>query len=87
MIFTLFRGILILLIAVILTAFFSFIDKIPGSIIFEIQKKRDKIFITCFSFITFDFWVFIFLFNKSFSIFYGANRFLYGKRNCFTTFL
>ena len=39
MIFTLIRGFVILFIAVVITYFFSFIEKIPGSIIIEIKDK------------------------------------------------
>ena len=42
MIFTLIRGFFILLFAVVATHFFSFIEKIPGSIVFEIQEKELK---------------------------------------------
>ena len=40
MIFTLIRGFVILFIAVVITYFFSFIEKIPGSIIIEIKDKE-----------------------------------------------
>ena len=43
MIFTLIRGFVILFIAVVITYFFSFIEKIPGSIIIEIKEKELKL--------------------------------------------
>ena len=50
MIFTLIRGFVILFIAVVITYFFSFIEKIPGSIIVEIKDKnfikKDQIIIS-----------------------------------------
>ena len=48
MIFTLIRGFVILLIAVVITYFFSFIEKIPGSIIIEIKDKELKFSIFIF---------------------------------------
>ena len=43
MIFTLIRGFVILFIAVVITYFFSFIEKIPGSIVVEIKDKELKL--------------------------------------------
>ena len=48
MIFTLTRGFFILLLTVVITYFFSFIEKMPGSIILEIQEKEFKFSIIVF---------------------------------------
>ncbi len=62
MIFTLIRGVFILLFVVILTYFFSFIEKIPGSIVLEIQEKEIKFSILIFIFLLI-FFGFFFLFS------------------------
>ena len=86
MIFTLFRGILILLIAVTLTAFFSFIDKIPGSIIFEIQKKEIKFSLLIFLLLLLIFGFLFFFSIKVFQFFLALIDFFMGKETALLRF-
>ena len=69
MIFTLIRGFVILFIAVVITYFFSFIEKIPGSIIFEIKDKELKFSIFIFILLLLIFGFLFFFLNKSFATF------------------
>ena len=86
MIFTLIRGFFILLLTVVITYFFSFIEKMPGSIILEIQEKEFKFSIIVFLLMLLIFGFLFFFSIKTFQLLIAVVDFFMGKETALLRF-
>ena len=86
MIFTLIRGFVILFIAVVITYFFSFIEKIPGSIIVEIKDKELKFSIFIFILLLLIFGFLFFFSIRVLQLLVAITDFFMGKETAFLRF-
>ncbi len=86
MIITLIRGVFILLSAVLLTYFFSLIEKTPGSIIFEIKDKEIKFSILIFLFLLIIFGFLFFFSIKILQLLIAIIDFFMGKETAILRF-
>ena len=86
MIFTLIRGFFILLFTVVITYFFSFMEKMPGAIIFEIQEKEFKFSIIVFLLMLLIFGLFFFFSIKIFQFLIAVVDFFMGKETALLRF-